>query len=157
MRFKTADGHQIILDDANERIYISTCMGKSWVEMDRDGHIHVYGSESVSVSAGNDISLVAGKNVNISAGGSVNIASGADTLITACGDFSSAGNTVFIESKGQLNLLAKDNIIQTGSLIHLNGPNADASKCAGSPSVIPNHEPWQRPASKSTRGPNWKP
>ena len=61
VRIKTADGHQVILDDANERIYVSTCSGKSWFEMDRDGHIHAYGSESLSLSAGADINLIAGK------------------------------------------------------------------------------------------------
>ena len=55
-----------------------------------------------------------------------------------------------------MNLLAAGNIIETGARIHLNGPKADSSKCPAPPSIVPNHEPWTRPASKMQRGPNWK-
>jgi hypothetical protein len=59
VRMKSANGHQIIFDDANERIYISTAKGNNYVELDQDGRIHVYGSGSISFSSGGDFNITA--------------------------------------------------------------------------------------------------
>lgn len=73
MRLKTGEGHQVIFDDTNERIYVSTAKGKTWIELDQDGHVHVYGQESVSVRAGTDINLYADRDINMEAGNGINI------------------------------------------------------------------------------------
>ena len=156
VRIKTADGHQIILDDANERIYISTCHGKSWIEMDRDGHVSIYSAASFSVGAAGDLNLSAGGNVNIG-GQNVNIAARGSALISACDKASLSGLSTFLESGSNLNILASGTILQTGSTIHLNGPSAASAPCATPASIVPNHEPWDRPPSKLPRGKNWKP
>lgn len=157
VRIKTAEGHQVILDDANERIYVSTAKGKTWVELDADGHVHVYGSSSVSVAAGKDINLTAGGSVNIAAGGNLNLSAGGSARISACADASVSGGTVNISSGGGMNFLAASELLQTASMIHLNGPAAKEAPCAQAPSIVPQHEPWSRPASATKRGPNWKP
>lgn len=156
VRIKTADGHQMIFDDANERIYISTCHGKTWVELDRDGHINFFGAASFSVAAGGDINLTAGGNVNIS-GKNVNIAASGTALISACGNAGLSGSNLFLESGGALNILAAGQMLQSASTIHLNGPSAAAAPCAATPSIVPSHEPWTRPPSAKPRGKNWKP
>lgn len=155
VRLKTADGHQIILDDANERIYISTTKGNTWIELDSDGHIHLHGGESISISAGKDINLSAGKDVSISAGGNLNLSSKGHVRMGACSDISISGGIINITSEGGFNILAAGDILQTGTTIHLNGPNAAIAPCPGMPSIIPSHEPWKRPVSKS-RNKNWK-
>ena len=73
LRIKTAEGHQVIFDDANERIYMSTAKGNSWVEMDQDGHINVFGVDSISMRTGKDFNIRADGDINFEAGGSVNI------------------------------------------------------------------------------------
>lgn len=73
IRLKTCEGNQIIIDDTNERIYVSTAKGKTWIELDEDGHLHVFGSESVSVRSGKDINMYADRNFNVEAGKNVNI------------------------------------------------------------------------------------
>lgn len=73
LRLKTAEGHQIIFDDTNERIYVSTAKGKSWIELDQDGHVHVFGSESISVRSGKDINLFADRDINLEANRSFNV------------------------------------------------------------------------------------
>ena len=155
LRLKTADGHQIIFDDANERIYMSTSHGKTWVEMDADGHVHLFGAESVSMSAGADINLSAGGNVNI-AGKDVNISAAGHARISACDDVSISGKVVNIESTGKFNLLAAAAMFLTSPGLSLNGAPAGKAECADKPSITPNHEPWTRPASKVTRNKNWK-
>lgn len=157
LRLKTADGHQVIFDDANERIYISTADGKTWLEMDNDGHIHMYGAASVSISAGKNINMSASGAINMVAGTDINIAAAGHARISACNDLSLSGSVVNIESKGVFNILAAGSILATGSNIHLNGPKAATAPCAAKPDITPNHEPWERPPAAGGRGPNWKP
>lgn len=196
VRLKTADGNQIILDDANERIYVSTAHGKSWIEMDKDGHIHIYGAASISARAGKDFNIAADGNVNIEAfgslnlkaGGNVNSSSGAGTNLTAVGALSasscedvniSAEKKVLATAATDVHILANQTMRLTGrsgadfsggtyintsaAVIHFNGPQANSAvpaQCAATatgPSIIPAHEPWGRPDSEDTRGPNWNP
>lgn len=158
VRIKTAEGAQVLIDDANERIYISTAKGKTWVELDQDGHIHVYGSDSVSVTTGGDFNVTAKGNINLRAGGNLNLLATGHARVSACKDVSlSADGPLNISAGGQMNLLAAASIIQTGSEIHLNGPKAAAAECVDIPSVVPDHEPWVRPKTKGKRNKNWKP
>lgn len=157
LRIKTAEGHQVIFDDANERIYVSTSQGKTWVELDVDGHVHLYGAESISMSAGADMNIQALGNVNISAGKNVNINATGYARMSACQDISLSGDAeVNITSGAAFNILAAGNLMQTGSQIHLNGDTAKTAECATAPTIVPSHEPWTRPATSGTRGPNWK-
>jgi hypothetical protein len=48
---RTASGHQMIFDDTNERIYLSTSNGKSWVEMDKSGNIDMFSEKRFSLFA----------------------------------------------------------------------------------------------------------
>jgi len=157
VRIKTAEGHQIIFDDANERIYVSTSQGRSWLEMDRDGHVHVYAAESISMSAGGDFNLQALGNVNISAGKNLNLNASESLRAEACSDLSLTGaGGVNITSGETFNILAAGNLMQSAPQIHLNGNEAALAPCADQPSLIPSHEPWKRPISKIVRGKNWK-
>lgn len=157
VRIKTAAGHQIILDDANERIYVSTAKGASWIEMDQDGRIHVYGADSFSLSTGGDLNMTAAGNINMSAGGAVNVQSGGAMRLAACGAMNISGAGVNLDSSAGFNILAAGDLLQTASNIHLNGPGAGAAECPETPSTIPTHEPWARAASKTKRNSNWKP
>jgi len=156
IRVKTAAGHQIILDDANERIYVSTCHGNSWFEMDQDGRIHVYGADSISFSTGGDFNVTAVGDFNVAAGGNVNVQAGGEGRIAACGSLHLSGSGVNLESSADFNILAAGTILQTGSAIHLNGPDAANATCPDSPPTVPTHEPWTRDGSKGTRNSHWK-
>jgi|688.fasta_scaffold13800_11 hypothetical protein len=94
IRVKTCEGNQIILDDTNERIYISTASGNTWVELDEDGHIHMYGAKSISVRAEEDINLAAGRNINLEAKTGINIKSEADTRVQGGNVHIKAGATL---------------------------------------------------------------
>lgn len=157
VRIKTAEGHQIILDDANERIYISTSRGNTWIELDLDGHVHIHGGASVSVAAGKDINLSAGGNINISAGKNLNLTAAGHARMSACSDISLSGDTKMnFTTGGPMNLKAGPVIRGSAGAIHLNGPQAEAAACADKPTIIPDHEPWPRPSSTVKRNKNWK-
>lgn len=94
IRIKSCEGNQIILDDTNERIYISTAKGNTWIELDEDGHIHVYGSKSISLRAEEDINLAAGRNINLQAKTGIHIKSEADTRIQGGNVHIKAGSTL---------------------------------------------------------------
>lgn len=57
IKIRSISGHQVLLDDTNERIYISTAKGKSWLEMDNSGNIDMFSENRVSINAKNDINL----------------------------------------------------------------------------------------------------
>lgn len=65
MKFRTATGHQVILDDTNERIYVMTNKGNSWMEMDSSGNIDVFGDRRISLSASKDINISAGGTIRL--------------------------------------------------------------------------------------------
>ena len=158
LRLKTAAGHQVIFDDTNERIYISTARGKTWIELDENGHLHIFAADSLSVRSGADINLAADRNINLQAKGSINIS--ADGSLKAAGKaglhLSSCGVTS-ISASADLNLNAGGSILETATKIHLNGPTAPCPEAPDSITIIPGHEPWERPEeSKYTRNPNWK-
>ena len=156
-RLKTAAGHQIILDDANERVYISTATGNNWIELDQDGRIHIYGADSISMSTGGDFSVTAAGNMFFNAGGDVNIQGGGKLNLSGCGETNLIGAGVNIESAASLNILAAGTMLLTGKPVHFNGPKAGGANCPDAPTVVPTHEPWTRPSSKHARGKNWKP
>jgi len=97
IKLRTTSGHQIIMDDTNERIYISTAQGKTWIEIDEKGTIDIYGSQDISLKADGDLNLSAKKTIRMSGGEGVHIASatelrmhsGTDTHIRADGDIKS--------------------------------------------------------------------
>lgn len=50
IKLRSATGHQVILDDTNERIYISTNKGKCWIEMDTCGNIDFFSEGRISMN-----------------------------------------------------------------------------------------------------------
>ena len=97
MRFRTRTGHQILLHNSEDLIYIGNARGTTWIEMTSDGKIDIYAHDSVSISTDNDLNINAERDINMEAGRNVNIkAAGRAT-----------GNTsgrVQIESKQDFNL-----------------------------------------------------
>lgn len=81
MRFRTTAGHQILLDDTNERIYIATNKGKNWIEFDSAGNIDMYSNSRISISGDADVNISAGKTIRMFAGESINMYAGHTNLL----------------------------------------------------------------------------
>ncbi len=116
IRFRTTSGHTFIMDDTNERIYISTAEGNNWMEMDQDGSIDVYSSRRVSVHAAMDINFTTEGSFRVTAAKGIHLTSGGDTRVTVGADLQTS-------AVGQTNIQSNDDIsIQTqGSLQVLAG------------------------------------
>jgi len=67
VRIRTASGHQILMDDTNERIYISTAGGNTWVELDKVGNVDVYAAKNMSFHAEGDINFTTDKSFRVHA------------------------------------------------------------------------------------------
>ena len=98
LRFRTRTGHQILMHNSEDLIYIGNARGTTWIEMTSDGKIDIHAQDSVSIMTENDLNITAERDINMEAGRNVNIkASGrnADSGITG---------RVQIESKNNFNL-----------------------------------------------------
>lgn len=80
---RTTLGRQVILDDTNERIYISTPYGKNFIEMDDGGNVDIYSETRVSISGTEDINLSSEGNVRIFGQEGVHISSLEDVRLTS--------------------------------------------------------------------------
>lgn len=86
IRLRTTSGHQVILDDTNERIYIQTAGGENWIEMDQKGNIDVFTSNKVNIHAAKDINFTADETIRMYAGKGIHMYSGDEVRLQAAKD-----------------------------------------------------------------------
>jgi uncharacterized protein (DUF2345 family) len=76
IRLRTRTGHQILLHNTEDLIYIANARGTAWIELTSNGKIDIYAADSVSIHTKNDLNITADRDINMSAGRKVNILSG---------------------------------------------------------------------------------
>lgn len=81
VRIRTRTGHQILLHNSEDLIYIGNSKGTTWVELTANGKIDVYAKDSISFHTETDFNFKADRDVNIEAGRNVNIKSALNTNI----------------------------------------------------------------------------
>lgn len=81
VRLRTAAGHQILMHDTNNLLYIAHADGDSWIELSSDGSLNIYSSNGFSVRSGGDINFHSDASININAKEQINIRSGQKTKI----------------------------------------------------------------------------
>jgi len=69
VRIRTCAGHQVILDDTNERMYISAARGNTWVEIDQVGNVDIYASRNISFHAEGDMNITCDRTFRLHAKG----------------------------------------------------------------------------------------
>ena len=73
IRFRTRTGHQILLHNSEDLIYIGNSRGTSWIELSSDGKIDIYAEDSVSLHTKQDLNFYADRDINLQAGRNLNI------------------------------------------------------------------------------------
>jgi len=73
LRFRTRTGHQILMHNSEDLIYIGNSRGTTWIEMSSDGKIDIHAQDSVSIMTENDLNITAERDINMEAGRNVNI------------------------------------------------------------------------------------
>lgn len=86
MRLRTAAGHQIIMDDTNERIYICTAKGNNWIEMDQAGNIEMFTTGKIAARSNGDINFTSDSTVRILGQKGIHLVSGGDVRIESVKD-----------------------------------------------------------------------
>jgi hypothetical protein len=79
IKIRTSGGSQIILDDTNERMYLSTGEGESYLELDNKGNIDMYSGNRLSVHAEKDLNFSAGESIRFKSGGFISMYAGNQT------------------------------------------------------------------------------
>jgi len=162
-RIRTRTGHQILLHNSEDLVYIANANGTAWIEMTANGKIDFYAEDSVSVhSKGDfnfktdrDFNLQADRNINLKAN-TINQESETHNLLNTGAQTVEVGGAQTITVGGTTNHYAGDDInLDVGGLINLSSGIAVATPVAPlsawslpgeeAPSImkrVPQHEPW---------------
>ena len=159
VRLRTRTGHQILMHNTEDLIYIANAKGTTWIELTSNGKVDIYAASDVSIhseanmnfkadgsmyfEAGADIHMKAGANIYQSSGANMELLVGADGKITTSANLdltsggdtrSQAGNTHWTAGKHTFT----GNIEQNGA-----AATAPSEAVEADPSQrVPEHEPW---------------
>ena len=73
IRLRTRTGHQILLHNTEDLIYITNSRGTAWIELTSDGKIDIFAQDSISVRTQNDFNFYADRDINIECGRNFNL------------------------------------------------------------------------------------
>jgi uncharacterized protein (DUF2345 family) len=73
IRFRTRTGHQIVMHNSEDFIYIANSRGTAWIELTSDGKIDIYAQDSISMFTENDFNVHAMRDINMEAGRNINM------------------------------------------------------------------------------------
>jgi predicted chitinase len=76
VRIRTRTGHQILLHNSQDLIYIGNSKGTTWLEMTSMGKIDIYAADSISIHTEADFNFRADRDINIEAGRNIHMRSG---------------------------------------------------------------------------------
>ncbi len=76
VRLRTRTGHQILLHNSADLIYISNSKGTAWIEMTSNGKIDIYAQDSVSIHTEADFNFRADRDINLEAGRNIHVRAG---------------------------------------------------------------------------------
>lgn len=171
VRIRTRTGHQILMHNSEDLIYITNSRGTAWIELTSNGKIDIYSKDSISVHSETDLNFTAGRDINFTAGtnakdfpegGNMNInltkkfltKTGAswEIKVGAAGKITTAANldlkvgaAANINPAGDCNIAAANTTISGGN-INLNGPAAGTATAAADAlktARVPQTEPWK--------------
>jgi hypothetical protein len=97
VRIRTRTGHQILLHNSHDLIYIANGQGTAWIELTGNGKIDIYAADSVSIHTEADFNFRADRDVNIEAGRNLNIAVGGNMQADVNGDY-----TLIVNNDGKI-------------------------------------------------------
>ena len=124
IRIRTRTGHQILLHNSEDLIYIGNAGGTAWIELTGSGKIDIYAGDSISLHSVNDFNITADRDINLTAKNNINMNVATDFRVTAGGESS---------------ISAGGNHTEKAAQIHMNGPTPPVAPKAGR---IPMAEPW---------------
>ena len=130
VRIRTRTGHQILMHNSQDLIYIGNSKGTAWIELTSNGKIDIFAQDSVSIHTEQDFNFRADRDINFEAGRNIHVRAGknmetnitgynyltvdADQRIAVRGNHDETiGDSVKVTVGNNFNLGATNNIIQT--------------------------------------------
>jgi uncharacterized protein (DUF2345 family) len=82
LRLRTRTGHQLLMHNTEDLIYIGNAKGTAWIELTSNGKIDIYAADSISVHTQVDLNFTADRDINFTAGKNLNMVVGKDIKAT---------------------------------------------------------------------------
>lgn len=158
IRIRTRTGHQILLHNSEDLIYIGNAKGTTWVEMTSNGKIDIFAEDSISIHSKNDINFRAERDINIEAGRNLNLKGLAklhaegnqietvatnDTKITSGATSHINSKVTHLETAGKIYMNSSTQAAQAAKVLTTNElPNELGESIQSIMMRVPTHEPW---------------
>ena len=112
VRLRTRTGHQILMHNSEDLIYIGNARGTTWIELTSNGKIDIFAQDSVSIHTETDLNIRADRDINLEAGRNVNVktASGRMQMDIAQDWNVTVGNNTKVTVAQEYDLLVGSNI-----------------------------------------------
>lgn len=146
VRIRTRTGHQILLHNSEDLIYIGNARGTTWIELTSNGKVDIYAADDISMHTEGNFNITADKDINLtSTGGNINLNAGAGSFrATASVNYEiKAGADGKLSVGGTSHIQAGSEHRESAGVINMNGPSAQAAITAPVAARVPMHEPWQ--------------
>jgi len=72
-RVRTRTGHQLLMHNSEDLIYIANARGTTWIELSSNGKIDIFAQDSISIHTENDLNIRADRDINLEAGRNINM------------------------------------------------------------------------------------
>ena len=76
VRIRTRTGHQILMHNSQDLVYIANSKGTAWIELSSAGKIDIFATDSVSIHTENDFNFRADRDINFEAGRNIHVRAG---------------------------------------------------------------------------------
>lgn len=122
IRFRTRTGHQILLHNSEDLIYIGNARGTTWIEMTSNGKIDIFAQDSVSVHTAQDVNYTADRDINFTAFQNINMMAGKEIRIEAGDSINKTAGTFIASNAGDsITENAGDSIVNyaVGGITHV--------------------------------------
>lgn len=156
IRLRTALGHQILMSDDGQCLFIIHANGQSWIELGKEGTIDMYATNSVNIRtqgdlnlhADNNINIQADKNINIKAKENITVNADQDLNIRTSGNFKqhTSGNhatktdgQMSMSSAGDASYASSGSTFINGSKVNLNTGSSSLNPAEVKPLVMFTH------------------
>lgn len=140
VRLRSSSGHQILLNDSDNTLYIANNKGTVWLEFTEEGRLNFYSQNGIDIRTGGEMNFHADGSIrfntagtfqvksegkthidcssfNLVAGGAIKVGSGAATQFKA-------GSGFHVDTGSKISLKAGGNIVHEGSIIKQNSGGA---------------------------------
>jgi hypothetical protein len=170
VRLRTRTGHQILMHNSQDLIYIANSKGTAWIELTSNGKIDIYAQDSVSIHTEADFNFRADRDVNIEAGRNFNLSVGNDFVAEVKNNMSlivdqdgklycggdaaySANGDFFINAQGALQAKTDGMFLSSLGDVDVNSNGTNKFSAAGDTNILSGGTHYETAAEIHMNGP----